>query len=79
MGSCSISSSIAFNSAVRLVSLRLSLSLVAQTLSVCLISIASDQMGDRGKANLCAVGSEEDVFVDKKYVNRQFYISMELD
>ena len=37
------------------------------------------QMGDRGKANLCAVGSEEDVFVDKKNVNRQFYISVELD
>jgi hypothetical protein len=24
------------------------------------------QMGDCGKANLCAVGSEEDVFVEKK-------------
>ena len=45
LGSWLISSSITFNSAVRLVSLQLSLSLVAQTLSVCLISNASEYFG----------------------------------
>jgi hypothetical protein len=37
------------------------------------------QMGDHKKANLCAVGSEEDLFDDKKNINSQFFISIELD
>jgi hypothetical protein len=36
-------------------------------------------MSDHRKAYLCAVGCEEDVFVDKKHVNCQCHISMELD
>ncbi len=37
------------------------------------------QMGDCRKGSLCAVGCEEDVFADKKYVYRQSYISIELN
>ncbi len=36
-------------------------------------------MSDHREAYLCAVSHEEDVFVDKKNVNCQFDISMELD
>jgi hypothetical protein len=36
-------------------------------------------MSDHGEAVLHAIGCEEDVFVDKKNVNRQVNISMELD
>jgi hypothetical protein len=36
-------------------------------------------MSDCGDADLCAIGCEEDVFVDKKNVNRQFNNLMELD
>jgi hypothetical protein len=37
------------------------------------------QMGDCRKGNLCAVGCEEDLFSDKKYVNLQSYTSIELN
>ncbi len=37
------------------------------------------QMSDHREAYLRVVGHEEDVFADKKNVNCQFYISMELD
>jgi hypothetical protein len=36
-------------------------------------------MSDRGEAYLCAISHEEDVFVDKKNIDRQFNILMELD
>jgi hypothetical protein len=36
-------------------------------------------MSDRGEADLRAIGCEEDVFVDKKNINRQFNILMEFD
>ncbi len=36
-------------------------------------------MSDRREAYLCAVGHEEDVFVDNKNTICQFHISMELD
>jgi hypothetical protein len=37
------------------------------------------QMSDHEEADLCAISHEEDVFVDKKNVNRQFDILMKLD
>jgi hypothetical protein len=36
-------------------------------------------MSDSGEADLCAIQQEEDVFVDKKDVNHQFDILVELD
>ncbi len=37
------------------------------------------QMSDCGEVDLCAIGHEEDVVFDKKNVNSQFNILMELD
>ncbi len=37
------------------------------------------EMSDRGEAYLRAHGGEEDVFVDKETINRQFNILLELD
>ncbi len=37
------------------------------------------EMSDRSEAYLCAHGGEEDVFVDKETINRQFNILLELD
>jgi hypothetical protein len=45
--------------------------------TICFCAVC--KMSDRGEAYLCALGCEEDVFVDKETINSQFSIMLELD